>query len=349
MLSTDPATLLVAGAFFHLGENRLELQIGNLLGETLAHSEHMLGDAARPADIADVIADNLPRLTRNADGSRLRPAALGISLAGMVDAERGILHWLPPAPPSPYPLAEILEERTGLPVFVDNVCNVVARAERWFGPVEFSDDLCVVFVGAGIGLAQYVGGSLHRGSHGLNSEFGHVKTGIGAAKQCGCGSRGCLVQSAGFVALAVQANAAFGWSIDPLTDYDVAFGRIAALAADGNAAATALFSEAAEALGIAIANHIAIWDPSRILVITLHPDWPEAIGAPMIERIAENVLPPARHGTAIDIRVENLGLAKMGTTALALDEMIHKEDLSRWIADRAPAAAQLFVGPRKNA
>jgi predicted NBD/HSP70 family sugar kinase len=115
-----------------------------------------------------------------------------------------------------------LAERIGLPVFADNVCNVLARGERWFGASGFVDDLCVVFVGPGIGLSQYVAGSLHRGAHGRNAEFGHVKPALAARRPvCVAGAVASSRQLDGCAG--AKANALFGQSFDPMSQFVEAF------------------------------------------------------------------------------------------------------------------------------
>jgi predicted NBD/HSP70 family sugar kinase len=335
MLTMDPETHLVAGAIYHLGEKRVELQVSNLVGTVFFRSEMALPDQAGTGDITAAISGLLTSALAQDDLIANSPALLGICLPAMVDAQNGIVHWLPPSEPEAYPMAEILRQQFGIPIFLDNYCNVVARAERWFGETTFSEDLCVIFVGAGVGLAQYVGGTLHRGSHGLNSEFGHTKTGIGSDAVCLCGAKGCLVQSSGFVALAAIAQRAFGLDIDPLTDFDRAFGEIALRSSQGDQVALSLCNRAAQALGVAIANHIALWDPSRILVVTPHPDWAKAVGQDMLGYIKQNLPTAMNEMVSIAIRCAPAILAEKGVAALAIDEMMNVNDLRVWRSEKS--------------
>lgn len=333
MLSMNPERYLVAGAIYHLGESRIELQVCTLAGTLVLKSDMIVPDHSGAQDLAAAIATVFAAILDHEDLAGRRPALLGVCLPALVDAQNGIVHWLPPGGPEPYPLAAHLQERLDIPVFLDNYCNVVARAERWFGESAFSDDLCVIFVGAGVGLAQYVGGALHRGSHGLNSEFGHTKTGIGADIPCLCGAKGCLVQSSGFVALAAIAQRAFGLDIDPMKAFDPAFGEIVRRAREGDQVALSLCERAGQALGVAIANHIALWDPSRILVVTPHPEWPDAVGQSMLACIRQNLPSALSDMVSVEIRCDPDILADKGVAALALDEMLTAADLSIWQRD----------------
>lgn len=330
LLKTDPDRLYLAGAFLKVAHNILELRITNLLGEDLMAQSIALPAGFDLADLVDAISDGINRLKGSPSLGTLQPAALSVSLPGIVDAHHGVLHWLPPLAASSFPIGDVLAQRTGLPVFVDNVCNAMARGERWFGTTGFQDDLCVILVGAGIGLAQYVSGSLHRGAHGLNAEFGHVKTAIGINETCGCGGSGCLVQSAGLVALADKVNVIFGESFDPLSEFEQAFNHLVALAQQGRHEALMLLDRAAEALGIALANHVMTWDPSRILVMSANSMWEEAVGAKMREVLLANLPCPELYSLRIEFQQEDAEVTRKSSAALALDGMLYRSELEVW-------------------
>lgn len=330
LLKTDPDRLVLAGAFLQVANNRLEVRITNLLGEDLATEVKMLPRGFDALDLVEAIVDGLNILKKQAPVGAVQPAALSVSLPGIVDAHRGVLHWLPPLAPASFPIGQMLTEKTGLPVFVDNVCNAIARGERWFGSAGFQDDLCVILVGAGIGLAQYVSGSLHRGAHGLNAEFGHVKTGVGINETCLCGGNGCLVQSAGLVAIAEKVNVIFGQTFDPLSEFEQAFDFVAALAQSGRHEARLLLDRAGEALGIALANHIMTWDPSRILVIAANKTWEEAVGAKLKEVVAANLPSPDLYSIRIEFQQEDVEVTRKSSAALGLDGMMYQADLDVW-------------------
>lgn len=322
ILKSDPETFLVVGANVHVGSNKVDLQIANLLGQVLVSIAFDLAVPITPESLVRELAQNILIMLKQNEQLRRAPTIVAVSLPAMVDASRGILHWFPPCPPSAFPFAESLSALISLPVVVDNTCNVLARAERWFDEGVFKDDLCVVLVGPGLGLAQYVGGVLHVGAHGLNPEFGHVKTGVNVDRQCACGAKGCLVQTAGMVAMTHIANQTFGWSFNPLEQYDSAVAELARIAELGNSVAAAMLDNGAQALGVAISNHVALWDPSRVLIITSSPSWLHAAGANVVRYIKDNLPGPAWNACSIKFRLADHAVSQNGTTALALDKMI---------------------------
>lgn len=71
-------------------------------------------------------------------------------------------------------LKQILEEKLGLPVFVENDANSAALAEKWLGAGKDYQHLLCVVVGTGIGGAILLNGELFRGAHGNAGEFGFM-------------------------------------------------------------------------------------------------------------------------------------------------------------------------------
>ena len=90
------------------------------------------------------------------------------------------------------PLRQILSERLGLPVFVENDANAAAFSEFWYGPLNEAKvkNLLFILVVEGLGTGLIINGELHVGSrHGLGG-FGHMSIDP-SGELCSCGRRGC--------------------------------------------------------------------------------------------------------------------------------------------------------------
>ena len=61
------------------------------------------------------------------------------------------------------PLAALIRERSGLPVFVDNDVNALALAEWMFGLGRGASSLVTVAIGTGMGAGLILDGRLVRG------------------------------------------------------------------------------------------------------------------------------------------------------------------------------------------
>src|SRR5439155_9358278 len=71
-------------------------------------------------------------------------------------------------------LPMLLQERLGLPVFVDNDVNTLAVAERLYGRGREVEHFITITLGRGVGLGIIAGGDIYRGHRGGAGEFGHV-------------------------------------------------------------------------------------------------------------------------------------------------------------------------------
>ena len=101
-------------------------------------------------------------------------ASVGIGAPGAIDIEQGVvleavnLRW------KDVRLADLLGDRLGLPVAVDNDVNVAVYGEDRLGAGEGSDDMLGVWVGTGVGGGLILGGKLFYGKHGTAGEIGHM-------------------------------------------------------------------------------------------------------------------------------------------------------------------------------
>jgi predicted NBD/HSP70 family sugar kinase len=83
-----------------------------------------------------------------------------------------------------------MEHAIGLVVTMDNVANVCALSEVWFGSSDGLNDLVVINICEGIGVGIFANGRLVRGERGMAGEFGHIQI-KPDGPLCGCGNRGC--------------------------------------------------------------------------------------------------------------------------------------------------------------
>ncbi|MGH3372787.1 MAG: ROK family protein, partial [Nocardioidaceae bacterium] len=85
----------------------------------------------------------------------------------------------------------MLEERLGIPVYVDNPLKAVALSEMWFGVGRTVHSMVVVNLGTGVGAGVAIDGTLIRGATNNAGEWGHTLLQLDG-RQCRCGRRGCV-------------------------------------------------------------------------------------------------------------------------------------------------------------
>ena len=78
--------------------------------------------------------------------------------------ERGVAITAVNLPIDDLPIRDLIAERLGLPVFVDNDANVAALAEHLYGAAVGAETMVMLTIGTGIGGGLILGGELYRGS-----------------------------------------------------------------------------------------------------------------------------------------------------------------------------------------
>lgn len=102
---------------------------------------------------------------------------VGVSTAGEVDAERGVIALADNIPGyTGLPVRDILEAKTGLPVALENDANAAALGEMQYGVAKGQAHFAMVCYGTGVGGALVINHGLYRGVSFSSGEFGGLIT-----------------------------------------------------------------------------------------------------------------------------------------------------------------------------
>ncbi|MBY0099332.1 ROK family transcriptional regulator [Mesobacillus maritimus] len=88
-------------------------------------------------------------------------------------------------------ICEVLGNRLGIPIFIENEANLSAIAEQTYS--SNYKNLVSISIHSGIGAGIIIDGELYTGERGFSGEIGH-KILFPDGKPCPCGNRGCLEQ-----------------------------------------------------------------------------------------------------------------------------------------------------------
>jgi len=193
--------------------------------------------------------------------------AIGIASPGPLDPHTGtildtpnILEW------ENFPVGPRLAEHFGVPVFLDNDANMAGLAEWQYGAGKGHNDLVYLTISTGIGGGVITGGCLLQGFHGMGAELGHVIIDADGPL-CGCGQRGHAESFSSGPAIAryvreqIQAGHASSLAAQPT----LSAAQVAEAALQGDVLSVAAFERAGYYLGIAVANYLAIFNPSILV------------------------------------------------------------------------------------
>jgi N-acetylglucosamine repressor len=195
LLSLSPNFGHVVG--LDIGVNETRAVLTNLNGKICASK-------VRPTQIVpdrDVIVNNVfNQVTEVCDAGGVSPdnlAGLGISVLGIVNAEKGmVLAWTNKPDWEKawvdFDIKKALQERMQLtPVILENTVRAMGVNAHRFGPAQGVDNFLYVFLGSNTGSSVFINGQPYYGSKGIAGELGHV-TIDNEGPWCRCGNRGCL-------------------------------------------------------------------------------------------------------------------------------------------------------------
>lgn len=255
LLDLDTSARVVAG--LKLMDDVILAVLVDIKGAVVADARVALRSHETDA-VLDRAAAAVRDLLAKAGVDRARLAGIGLCMPGSVDWRAGVCRLAPFFGWSDVPVARLLNERTGVPVSVDNDVNALAVAESLFGPRRQARDFAVVTFGRGVGAGLVQGGRVYRGAGGGAGEFGHIVSQIGG-RPCECGKSGCLEAYVGENALLERVRAIGpGYS-------GVGVEEFVALARGGDQAVGAVYAEVTQRAGVAVANLINLFNPELVV------------------------------------------------------------------------------------
>jgi glucokinase len=221
----------------------------------------------------DALVELLVREVEEAREARPEVAAVGLGVPATIDHDRGCAVAAVNLPLSNLPLRDLVSERVGLPVFVDNDANVAALAEYLYGAAQGRPNTVMLTVGTGIGGGLILGGEIYRGATGAGAELGHmVIQADGPPCQGNCPNHGCVEALASGTTLGREGRAAAESSPDSVLGKMLANGEqvdgkaVTEAAIAGDETAVGVFELIGSRLGVACSSFANIFQPDAIVV-----------------------------------------------------------------------------------
>jgi glucokinase len=273
------------------------------------HRAHRLAGEFSTAELLDAIVEAVREAREATEGE---VEAIGFGIPSLIDQERGVAVSTVHLPIRELPFRDLMVERLGLPVFVDNDATAAMLAEWRYGAAEGAADALLLTIGTGIGGGMVVGGSLARGAQGAAAEFGHMTIDYDGPL-CPCGSHGCLEAFVSGTALAREARA---------LGLDLNAAQVSELAHDGHVKARALVTEMGTRLGTGLASLVNAFNPEVIVVGGGVLALGDLLLDPAREEVGRRALAPSRDlvrivPTAFGAESGMLGAAVMAFEGLA--------------------------------
>lgn len=292
------------------------------LGESIVEATDLSGSEA--------LVEQLVRMIGAAKTERLD--GVGVGVPSVVEFGEGRVVSSTNVPLADVPLRQVLSERLGVPVFVDNDATVAALAEAHDEQLNLvAKDLVILTVGTGVGGGLILGGRIYRGATGGAGELGHTIVGLDIGSEVPDPGEFPQPGSLEYVAagLALDRAAVEVAESDP----DSALGRMHAdgkpvlgpdavqAAHDGDRAAARVVEIWAERVGIGVANAINTFDPEEVVIGGGAAGAGELLLEPA-KRVAEGyVLPGLGKRTRIRLARHGVRAGVLGAALLAVHEL----------------------------
>jgi len=257
--------------------------------------------------------------------------AVGVGVPSVIDWEGGRARTSVNVPLRDVPLRDVLTDRLGLPVFVDNDATLAALAEAHDGDKLVVRNLVMFTVGTGVGGGLVLDGRPYRGATGAAAELGHTLIGLGL-------DRG-VPEPSSFPQPGSLESAAAGSILDGIAVASAAehpnphLGRIAASgevvsgreavagAREGDAGAKEAVRLIGERLGVGIANAINTFDPDVVAIGGGLSTAGELLLEPARRVALGYVLPGVGESTEIRLSVHGPEAGVLGASLLAKQEL----------------------------
>jgi glucokinase-like ROK family protein len=243
---------------------------------------------------------------------------VGVGLAGIVNAKKGVLRYSPYFGWHDVPLVEILRSRLKVPIYIDNDVNTLTLNEQLFGTGQGKENFLTVTIGRGVGLGIVVNGQIYRGGNGAGGEFGHTIIDP-EGHQCDCGKKGCLETYVSDPALLRLASEAASRGELPEEPRNV--DELIAYAKSGVSVAQSIIAQGGVTLGYGIANLINIFNPQEVIISGEGVRAGELMFDPMRATISQYVMPGLAEDTEICIDVWKDDAWARGAASLVLQEL----------------------------
>ncbi len=278
--------------------------------------------------LLDIAVDAVNETRESADGE---VEAVGFGIPSLIDQRTGIAVIAVNLPLIDIPFADVMAERLGLPVFVDNDANVATLAEHRAGAAQGASEVLLLTIGTGIGGGLVLRNEVYRGAIGAAAELGHVVIDMdGPPCQGNCPNRGCVESLASGTALAREARRVArerpesGLGRAQRAGRELAGPLVTELAYDGDQAAIEVLALIGTRLGVALASLTNIFNPEVIVIGGGVIGAGDLLLEPARAELLRRALPPSRGLVKVVPARFGVEAGMIGAAALAFDGLARK-------------------------
>jgi glucokinase len=300
--------------------------LGGVVDEQMVvhHRVHRTWRGANRQETLDIFTDAVEEV-RSASPD---VAAIGFGIPAMVEWEAGVSRFSNHLPLDGVPFRDLMSERLGLPVLVDNDGNASMLAEARSGAAAGARHAVMISLGTGIGGGLWLNGAVYRGARGLGAEMGHAVLQLHGPECPGdCPGIGCFealvsgnaIGREGLRVAEARPESALGRRLAGGQEIDG--GIVTELAHGGDELAREVLGMIGERLGFGLVGLVNTFNPEVIVIGGGAARGGELLLEPARRVIAERALPPAREGVRVVPAHYGDEAGMLGAALMALESL----------------------------
>jgi glucokinase len=298
--------------------------LGGVVDEEMVvhHRVHRTWRGANRQETLDIFTDAVEEVRSASPDVK----AIGFGIPALVEWEAGVSRWSNHLPLDGVPFRDLMSERLGLPVLVDNDGNASMLAEARSGAAAGAQHAVMVSLGTGIGGGLWLNGSVYRGATGMGAELGHAVLQLHGPECPGdCPGLGCFealvsgnaIGREGVRVAGVHPDSALGRRL--AAGQEISGGIVTEMAHDGDELACEVLSVIGERLGFGLVGLVNTFNPEVVVIGGGAARGGELLLEPARRVIGERALPPAREGLRVVPAHYGDEAGMMGAALMALE------------------------------
>ncbi|HHY31707.1 MAG TPA: ROK family protein [Firmicutes bacterium] len=220
------------------------------------------------------IAEMVCQAVDAARGMRLAVVGCGVAVPAVLDRGSGVVIWAPNiAGWRGFPLGDLLQDATGVPVLLDHDGPAAVLGEQWMGAARGCDHVVLLIIGTGVGAGFILDGRVYRGARGIAGAVGWSCLEPEAVEDPVYREKGFLETVAAGPGIARQLRERITRG-EPSIALDIAGGDVCAITAEvvfssaekGDETARRVVGRAVRYIGMAVSNLVSAFNPEVVVL-----------------------------------------------------------------------------------
>ena len=298
--------------------------LGGVVDEQMVvhHRVHRTWRGADRTETLDIFTDAVEEIRAAAP----EVGAIGFGIPALVEREAGVSRWSNHLPLDGVPFRDLMSERLGLPVAVDNDGNASMLAEARGGAAAGTRHAVMISLGTGIGGGLWLNGDVYRGAGGMGAEMGHSVLQLHGPECPGdCPGLGCFEALVSGNAIGREGRRVAGEQPDTALGRRLAAGKeidggiVTELAHTGDPLACEVLTEIGTRLGFGLVGLVNTFNPEVIVIGGGAARGGDMLLEPARAVVAARALPPARESVRIEPAHYGDEAGMMGAALMAFE------------------------------